>query len=120
MNAGEIGELQVTGPVVFNKYYNNEQATTEAFTADGWFRTGDRAYIDAESRLNLVGRDKETVIVNGVKYSPAELESAIEETQIPGVTPSFTVVFAYRAPGSLTEGIVVVYRHNVENNNIQA
>ena len=120
LSAGEVGELQVTGPVVFNKYYNNEEATADAFTADGWFRTGDRAYIDGESRLNLVGRDKETVIVNGVKYSPAELESAIEETQIPGVTPSYTVVFAYRAPGSHTEGIVVVYLPTFENTDIQA
>lgn len=119
-SAGEIGELQVTGPVVFNKYFNNEQATAEAFTADGWFRTGDRAFIDSESRLNLVGRDKETVIVNGVKYSPAELESAIEETQIPGVAPSYTVVFAYRAPGSHTEGIVVVYLPTFSNTDIEA
>ena len=117
---GEIGELQVTGPVVFNKYFNNEQATKEAFTADGWFKTGDRAFIDAESRLNMVGRDKETVIVNGVKYSPTELEAVIEETNIPGVTPSYTVVFAYRPPGSHTEGIVVVYLPSFENTDIES
>lgn len=120
LSAGEIGELQLTGPIIFSKYFNNEQATAEAFTADGWFRTGDRAYIDAESHLNLVGRDKETVIVNGVKYSPTELESAIEETQIPGVAPSYTVVFAYRAPDSHTEGIVVVYLPTFSNTDIEA
>ena len=120
LSGGEIGELQLTGPLVFNKYFNNEQATAEAFTADGWFRTGDRAFIDAESRLNLAGRDKETVIVNGVKYSPTELESVIEETQIPGVTPSYTVVFAYRAPGSDTEGIVVVYVPTFDNTDNEA
>lgn len=107
--AGEVGELQVTGPVVFTEYYNNEQATREAFTSDGWFRTGDRGFIDAAGQLRLAGRDKETVIVNGVKYSPNELETALEEASIPGVTPSYIAVFAHRPKGSATEGICVVY-----------
>lgn len=106
---GQVGELQLAGPVVFKEYYNNEQATKEAFTADGWFKTGDRGFVDSELQLRLAGREKETVIVNGVKYSPNELETALEEASIPGVVPSYTVVFAHRPQGSATETIVVVY-----------
>ena len=109
VSVGQIGELQLSGPVVFDGYFNNEKATKDAFTSDGWFKTGDRGLIDSESQLRLAGRDKETVIVNGVKYSPNELEAALEEASIPGLTPSYTVVFAHRPEGSATEGICVVY-----------
>lgn len=45
--AGEAGSLQVSGPVVFQEYFNDDKATRQAFTTDGWFITGDNAYIDA-------------------------------------------------------------------------
>jgi acyl-CoA synthetase (AMP-forming)/AMP-acid ligase II len=63
--ADEIGELQVTGEVVFKAYYNDTCSTTKSFTTDGWFRTGDRGYKDTNGRLHLTGRDKDTVIING-------------------------------------------------------
>lgn len=50
--AGEAGSLQVSGPVVSREYFNDEQATRQAFTPDGWFITGDNAYIDAMGHLN--------------------------------------------------------------------
>lgn len=109
VSAGEIGELQVSGPVVFDTYYNNPEATASAFTADGWFITGDLANIDDAGNLNLTGRTKDTIIVNGVKWSSTELETAIEEEGIPGLVPSFTVAVPYRATGSPTEDIAVVY-----------
>lgn len=49
---GEIGTLQVSGPVVFQEYFNDPEASRHAFTADGWFITGDNAYIDALGHLN--------------------------------------------------------------------
>ncbi|KAI9740209.1 MAG: putative NRPS-like protein biosynthetic cluster [Cirrosporium novae-zelandiae] len=108
-NPGEVGELQVSGPAVFREYYNNVQATVEVFTKDGWFRTGDRAFVDSDGCLNLSGRSKETIIINGVKHSPHELETVLENAGIPGLTPSYTIVFSYRPKGSPTEGICVVY-----------
>ncbi len=59
------GELLLRGPVVFEKYYNNESASASAFTTDGYFRTGDIGYLDENGRLHLTGRDKDLVIVNG-------------------------------------------------------
>jgi len=51
--------------MVFTHYHNNESATRSAFTADGWFRTGDVGCIEG-TRLYLAGRQKDTIIVNGV------------------------------------------------------
>lgn len=107
--SGETGELQVSGPVVFDRYFNDEKATNASFTPDGWFVTGDLAWIDDAGSLHLAGRTKDTIIVNGVNWSARELEIAVEEEQIPGVTTSFTVAFPTRAPGSATESIVIVY-----------
>lgn len=108
-DTGQVGDLQISGPVVFPGYFNNPQANLDAFTDDGWFKTGDRARIDENGFLNLVGRLKETIIINGVKYSPHELESALEKALIPGVTPSYTIVFPHRPQDSETESFCVAY-----------
>ncbi|MCJ1264008.1 hypothetical protein MMC22_003879 [Lobaria immixta] len=107
--SNEIGELQLHGPVIFKEYFNNSQATKEAFTDDGWFITGDRALKDGKGNLQLAGRAKESIIINGVKYFPHELETALEEAEIPGTTPSYNVVFPHRPKGSETETPRVVY-----------
>ena len=106
---GESGHLQMFGPIVFKEYYNNPKATQESFTHDGWFKTGDKAYMDDQGNLILTGRSKETIIINGVKYFPFELETAIEESLIAGVTPSYTVVFSHRPKDSQTEELCIVY-----------
>ncbi|MFX5747338.1 hypothetical protein ABTE19_20655, partial [Acinetobacter baumannii] len=49
------GELQVRGGSVFSGYLDNAQATADAFTADGWFRTGDLARLDAQGNLSITG-----------------------------------------------------------------
>lgn len=105
----EIGSLQVKGDVVFQQYYNNKAATASAFTEDGWFITGDQAYIDGAKNLNLAGRAKESIIINGVSVYPHQLESAIEDARFFGVTPSYTAVFSHRPPNSETECFCVVY-----------
>ncbi|EHK97899.1 Acetyl-CoA synthetase-like protein [Glarea lozoyensis ATCC 20868] len=110
-NAVKTGPLELRGPVVFNRYFNNEEATRDAFTSDGWFKTGDLAAIDATGRLSLVGRAKDLIIINGVKHIPHEIESAIETAQLPGISKSFVVCFAYRRSGSANEDIYVVYQH---------
>lgn len=52
---GEIGHLQVSGPIVFREYYHNPKATQDSFTHDGWFKTGDKVYIDDQGNLNPTG-----------------------------------------------------------------
>ncbi|MCJ1243553.1 hypothetical protein MMC30_000750 [Trapelia coarctata] len=105
----EPGDLEVSGPIVFKGYFNNPAATADAFTDDGWFKTGDQAVLDSAGKLNLMGRTKETMNINGVKHSPHELEAALEEASINGAVPSYYVCFSYRRAGLQTEELCVVY-----------
>jgi acyl-CoA synthetase (AMP-forming)/AMP-acid ligase II len=95
----EVGDLHLSGSAIFTHYLNNPKATEEAFTVDGWFITGDRAYIDENGRLNMSGRTKEIININGVKYLPHEVELALEQAQIRGMTSSYTSIFSHRPKG---------------------
>lgn len=115
-----VGNLEVRGPMVFSRYYNNSTATEESFTSDGWFKTGDQAMIDGAGNLNIVGRTKDTMKINGVNYTSQEIEFAIEDAGISGVAPSFTVCFAYRLPGASTEQACVVYLPSYEEDDVES
>ncbi|KAJ5084750.1 Thioesterase [Penicillium alfredii] len=115
-----VGILEVRGPVVFSRYFNNDEATKTAFTIDGWFQTGDLGTIDAQGQLKLEGRLKELININSVKYLPYEIEGAIEQARIPGVTPSFVVCFSYRQSDTSPEEIYVVYQHDYSPDDIEA
>ncbi|KAL4897292.1 hypothetical protein BDV59DRAFT_198692 [Aspergillus ambiguus] len=104
-----VGNLECSGKIIFKGYYNNPRATNDAFTPDEWFSTGDLATLDSDGRLTLRGRSKDMVCINGVKYLPQEIENAVESSDIPGVTPSFTVCFSYRPPKAQTEQLVIAY-----------
>ena len=72
------GEVQVKGPNVCLGYYKNEEATREAFTEDGWFRTGDMGILDRDGYLFLRGRSKCMVLgPSGQNIYPEELEATI-------------------------------------------
>ncbi|MEV8533597.1 non-ribosomal peptide synthetase [Streptomyces sp. NPDC051211] len=111
LGPGETGELQLTGPMITDGYHNNEQATRDAFTADGWFRSGDLGRID-DGRLTLVGRSKDSIIVNGVNYHSHDIEAVLAE--LDGVGRSYVAAFPTRAPGSDTEQLVVAFHPETE------
>jgi len=70
-------ELLVTGGVVFNGYWNNDEETKAAFL-DGWFRTGDLGAIDDDGFLTIIGRKKEIIVTAGGKnVAPAILEDQL-------------------------------------------
>jgi long-chain acyl-CoA synthetase len=74
----EDGEILFKGPNVFPGYWNNEAATKETFTEDGWFRTGDLGELDDEGFLTITGRKKELIVTAGGKnVAPTVLEDRL-------------------------------------------
>jgi 2,3-dihydroxybenzoate-AMP ligase/mycobactin salicyl-AMP ligase len=74
---GQEGELIVRGPCIFRGYYKSESENREAFTPDGFYRTGDLAKFDPEGRLIITGRRKDIIIRGGEKISAKEVEELI-------------------------------------------
>ncbi len=73
-----VGEIRVKGPGVMLGYYRQPRQTSEAFDADGFFRTGDLGLVDEEGYLHLVGRTKDVIIRSGFNVYPREVEARIE------------------------------------------
>jgi malonyl-CoA/methylmalonyl-CoA synthetase len=67
-------EIQVRGPNVIAEYWQRPDATAEAFTDDGWFRTGDLGALDPDGHLRIIGRSKELIISGGFNVYPREVE----------------------------------------------
>ncbi len=74
---GEQGELLVKGPQVMQGYYKDEQATEEAFTDQGFFRTGDIAERDRDNYYYIKSRKKDMILTGGYNVYPSEVEDAL-------------------------------------------
>ena len=83
---GEAGELCAKGPQVMVGYWHNEQATKEAMTVDGYFKTGDVALLDDQGFFHIVDRKKDMIIVSGFNVYPNEIEAEI--ANMPGILES--------------------------------
>ncbi|KIV90144.1 hypothetical protein PV10_07484 [Exophiala mesophila] len=79
---GDPGELQLKGPNIFLGYHNRHQESIEAFTKDGWFRTGDVGYLDRHGNLYITDRAKEMIKYKGFQIAPAELESLLRQNPL--------------------------------------
>ena len=96
-----VGEIYVKGSNVFKGYYKNEEENQKAFTADGWFKTGDLGYIDNDGFVFIGGRLKNLIIIsNGKNVSPEELE-----TKLIDEIPSISEVVVYEEDAALTAEI---------------
>lgn len=76
---GEIGEVSIRSVALFSGYWNRPEASRECMTADGFFRTGDLGYLDADDYLFIVDRKKDIIIRGGENISCQEVEAAIYE-----------------------------------------
>ena len=100
-DAAGNGEIQLKGPSVFAGYRNDPAATAAAFTADGWFRTGDLGRLDAEGYVYITGRAKEMIVLGGGKnIYPDELE------RVYGQSPYIGEIAVLERAGALVAVVV--------------
>ncbi len=105
LGPGEVGELCARGPQVMSGYWKRPDATAEAMTADGFFRTGDMARLDEEGRYYIVDRQKDMILVSGFNVYPNEVEAVVAE--IPGVAECACVGHPDTASGEAVAMFVV-------------
>lgn len=74
----QIGEIQVRGNFLFDRYWNNEAATRAVLSEDGWYRTADSGFIDGDGYLHITGRQSEMYKSGGENIFPREVEEVVE------------------------------------------
>jgi long-chain acyl-CoA synthetase len=74
---GDLGEICIRGPQVMKGYWNRPDETANVFTADGWFRSGDMGFMDAEGFFKITDRKKDMIVVSGFKVFPNEIEDVV-------------------------------------------
>ena len=96
LGPGQSGEICIRGPQIMRGYLNRPEATRAMISADGWLRTGDIGYLDAQGRCYVVDRIKELIKYNAYQVAPAELEAvlishpAVAEAAVIGVPNATT------------------------------
>ncbi|KAK0442019.1 uncharacterized protein EV420DRAFT_1083060 [Desarmillaria tabescens] len=103
---GEVGEVWIRGPCVMKRYFGDREATDKALTQDGWFRTGDLGYRDAEGFLFIKGRIKDIIIRGGENVDCVSVESALHTE--PGVLEAAAVGVPDKRLGELVAAVVTV------------
>jgi long-chain acyl-CoA synthetase len=102
---GEIGEIWMRGVQVMVGYWNNPEETARAITPDGWFRSGDAGYLDADGYLFLHDRVKDMIVSGGENVYPAEVENAV--MGCPGVADVAVIGVPDERWGEAVKAIVV-------------
>ena len=100
------GEIETRGPNVFLGYWNNPGASAEAFTDDGWLRTGDVGSTDADGFLTIADRAKDMIISGGENIYSAEVEQAI--LALDGVTGAAVIAVPHPRWGEVPHAFVTV------------
>ena len=102
---GTVGHIQVKGDNVFVGYWGMPEKTSEDFTADGWFKTGDMGTLDADGYVVISGRSKDLVITGGLNVYPREIEELIDA--MPGVLESAVIGLPHPDFGEAVSAVVV-------------
>lgn len=103
---GRLGELRIRGLTMMHGYFANDDANRESYDEDGWFRTGDLAFVH-NGEVVIAGRKKDQIIVRGINYMAHEIESVVE--QVDGVRVTFAAAAGVREPGAGTDQLVVFF-----------
>lgn len=99
------GELWVRGPQIMKGYHNNDKATKETVTPDGWLRTGDIGYYDENYEFYITDRLKELIKVKGFQVAPAELEEILRDH--PKISDAAVIGIPDERSGELPRAFVV-------------
>ncbi len=102
---GEIGEIEIRGPIVMAGYWNRPDATAETVRPDGWLRTGDAGYMDEHGFFFVHDRVKDMIVSGGENVYPAEVENAI--LGCPGVADAAVIGVPDDKWGEAVKAIVV-------------
>jgi acyl-CoA synthetase (AMP-forming)/AMP-acid ligase II len=103
---GTVGRLEIIGDTMMVGYFHNDAANAEAYTDDGWFRTGDLAFV-WDNGIVIAGRERDLIIVNGANYLCHEIEAVV--AQVPGVVGTSTAAAGLFAPEIGTDRLIVFY-----------
>ncbi|WP_306120752.1 MULTISPECIES: long-chain-fatty-acid--CoA ligase [unclassified Roseitalea] len=116
---GEVGEICIRGPQVMAGYWNRPEETAEAMTADGFFRSGDMGFMDANGFTKIVDRKKDMILVSGFNVYPNEVEEVaagcegVVEAAAVGIADEHSgeavKLFVVRADDSVTEEKIKAY-----------
>ncbi len=102
---GEQGEILVRGPIVMQGYFGQASATAATIDAEGWLRTGDIGYVDADGDFFIVDRTKELIKYKGLQVAPAELESVLLGN--PAIADACVIGVADEEAGEVPKAFVV-------------
>jgi acyl-CoA synthetase (AMP-forming)/AMP-acid ligase II len=116
LEKGNLGEVVVKGPNVFDGYENNPEANATAFV-NGWFRTGDQGFLDDEGYLLLTGRLKELINRGGEKISPLEVDNVL--LRHPAVAESLAFAVPHKTLGEDIHAALVL-KGEVSEKELQA
>ena len=107
-DSGVVGHIEVKGPNVFKGYWRNPEKTALAFTADGYFKTGDLGKLDGDHYLTIVGRSKDLIISGGYNIYPKEIELLLDA--LPGVVESAVIGIPHTDFGEAVCAVLVCDR----------
>ena len=102
---GAVGEISIRGPQVTKGYWNRPDETAQAFTPDGWFRTGDMGFMNEKGYVKITDRKKDMVLVSGFNVYPNEVEDVIMTH--PGVLEVAVVGAPDEKSGEVVKAVVV-------------
>jgi acyl-CoA synthetase (AMP-forming)/AMP-acid ligase II len=102
------GEICVKSPGVMQGYYRNAEATRRVLSPDGWLRTGDLGFVDAEGHLYISGRLKDLIVLGGQNVVPGDIEEIVDH--IPGVRYSAAVGLEHERTGTQRLHVVAEVR----------
>jgi long-chain acyl-CoA synthetase len=106
MPSGEVGELWTRSEQNMNGYWNKPEETAKTITEDGWLKTGDAGYLDAEGFLFLTDRVKDMIVSGGENVYPAEVENAL--ASFPGIAEVAVIGVPSERWGETVKAVVVL------------